>query len=356
MHTPPVDVLRAQLAALEGDLYPTAVKVGMLGSRELAKEVGAWLRDLREKAAEGDRVPLVVVDPVMISTSGHKLVDDNAISAMIELVFPYSDLITPNKFEAEELLGRKLHVPEEVESGARELLAMGPRAVLIKGGHSLREEQGQESAAVSDKDHVSVGYAQDYLLMSTGMAEEGKPVKDRSRLCDGSRGVWLRSARYDTVHTHGTGCTLSSAIATAWAMGQQERQEGAKENGKAQHLGALSSMHLADACCIAKAYVTAGIARGVQVCVFFCVCTRHRRYKCNGAFVNVDVDILEINVEWLRGGLMQTMSSPTIVLMTGMCSETFACKVCYLRSPFNVAFITKLAWSRTRARGPHRFP
>lgn len=71
------------------------------------------------------------------------------------------------------------------------------------------------------------------------------------------------SLRHDTVHTHGTGCTLSSAIATAWAMGQRERS--ALAGSTAENIGALSSMHLIDACCVAKAYVNAGIATGVQV-------------------------------------------------------------------------------------------
>jgi hydroxymethylpyrimidine/phosphomethylpyrimidine kinase len=69
--------------------------------------------------------------------------------------------------------------------------------------------------------------------------------------------------RHDTIHTHGTGCTLSSSIATAWAMGERER--AALLGSTAENIGALSSMHLVDACCIAKAYVNAGIACGVQV-------------------------------------------------------------------------------------------
>jgi hydroxymethylpyrimidine/phosphomethylpyrimidine kinase len=206
---------------LEGDLFPLAVKVGMLGTRELAEEVGAWICKLKENGNSGRQqaVPLVVVDPVMISTSGHKLIDDFAKSAMIKKVFPYADLVTPNKFEAEELLGRKLRTYEDVEAGAREILAMGPKAVLIKGGHSLSEEQGKERTSENNDSSGS----QDYLLMSIEISQEGKPVKDRQRLCDGSRGIWLRSERYDTDNTHGTGCTLSSSIATAWAMGQRER-------------------------------------------------------------------------------------------------------------------------------------
>lgn len=203
VHSPGIDFLREQLTCLQGDLYPAAVKVGMLGSGELAEEVGGWLRQLKENPSTSSKAPLVVVDPVMISTSGHKLVDDTAQAAMIQKVFPYADLVTPNKFEAEALLGRKLLTPEDVEIGAREILNMGPKAVLIKGGHSLNEMQGKEASGVasspslSDDDrNVSVGYAQDFLLMANEFAEEGKPVKDQPRLCDGSRGVWLRSDRY----------------------------------------------------------------------------------------------------------------------------------------------------------------
>jgi len=266
IHAPPIDFLREQLSTLESDLYPNAVKIGMLGTKDLAEEVGSWLAKLKDTNNNDKKAPMIVVDPVMISTSGTKLIDDTAKAAMIEKVFPYADLVTPNKFEAEELLGRKLTSPEDVEIGAREILAMGPQAVLIKGGHSLLEEQGKSSTAPlsDDADNVSVGCAQDYLLLSNSMSEEGKPVKDQPRLCDGSRGVWLRSDRYDTIHTHGTGCTLSSSIAAAWAMGQRERDD-TSINKSGEQIGALSSMYLVDACCIAKAYVNAGIARGVQL-------------------------------------------------------------------------------------------
>lgn len=265
VHSPPVEFLRTQLSALEGDLFPRAVKIGMLGTKDLAEEVGGWIRKLKEES-NGRKVPLVVVDPVMISTSGHKLIDDSAKSAMIGKVFPYADLVTPNKFEAEELLGRKLRTLEDVEVAAREILSMGPKAVLIKGGHALSEEQGKDGQT-PDENNVSAG-SQDYLLMSNEMAEVGKPVQDRHRLCDGSRGVWLRCDKYENVNTHGTGCTLSSSIAAAWAMGQRERENSSDDDDGSEKVGALCSMYLVDACCVAKAYVNAGIARGVQVCYF----------------------------------------------------------------------------------------
>ncbi len=137
-----MDFLRLQLDTLTKDLYPRAVKVGMLGSRELAEEVGRFLEGLKKQTHKKDdndneeaeataeaetetetkmeqerESPFVVLDPVMISTSGHKLIEDEAKEAIIESIFPYVDVVTPNKFEAEELLGRKLTTPEDVEQG-----------------------------------------------------------------------------------------------------------------------------------------------------------------------------------------------------------------------------------------------
>jgi hydroxymethylpyrimidine kinase/phosphomethylpyrimidine kinase len=192
VHYPPVEFLREQLTCLENDMYPSAVKVGMLGTKELAEEVGGWIANL--SSTFGENKPLVVVDPVMISTSGHKLIDGEAKTALLEKVFPFADLVTPNKFEAEELLGRKLVTYKDVEDGAREILVIGPKAVLIKGGHSLAEtKDGTSTMEVHDQ--VSNDFAQDYLLTNEDMSMVGKPVKDKPRLCDGSRGVWLRSVR-----------------------------------------------------------------------------------------------------------------------------------------------------------------
>lgn len=196
MHVPPVEFLSRQLETLGNDLTPMAVKVGMIPTKESATEVGRWIRECKTNA--GGVSPLaVVVDPVMISTSGHRLVDVEAKMAMVTHVFPYADLITPNKFEAEELLGRKLVTTRDVEEGAREILTeMGPKAVLIKGGHALLDEESVGSTShVAGFQYGANDYAQDYLLTDLDSSLAGKPVKDQPRLCDGSRGVWLRSKR-----------------------------------------------------------------------------------------------------------------------------------------------------------------
>lgn len=252
IHAPPSSFLRKQLDTLLEDMPPRAVKIGMLGTSELAIEVGNFLKTLPKET-------YVVLDPVMISTSGSKLIQDEAKEAMIEHVFPHADILTPNKYEAEELLGRKLVTPEDVESGAKEILEMGCKAVLIKGGHSLSEKESTKSSIEKTKqEQKSIcsidGYSQDYFL------SKSIDAKADERLCDAATtGIWIRSVRYDTIHTHGTGCTLSSSIASALAIGHQYREQGNSESG------ANSAIYDVDACVLGKAYVTAGIDRGVQV-------------------------------------------------------------------------------------------
>lgn len=187
VHAPDPSFLQQQLDALMDDLPPQAVKIGMLGTRALAEMVGKALSKLR---AANENL-WVVVDPVMISTSGSKLLDDDAVEAMIQNVFPLADVITPNKFEAEALLKRKLKNPEDIEKGAKELLQMGCKAVLIKGGHTLTESSSaEEQDAPSLEVQSTLEYAQDYLLSA-----EAPPAEGEERLCDGCRGVWLRTRR-----------------------------------------------------------------------------------------------------------------------------------------------------------------
>ena len=261
VHAPPLAFLRQQLATLQCDLPPRAIKIGMLGTQELAQEVGRFLKELRESRTGEEEPPIVVLDPVMISTSGHKLIDDHAQEAIIQDVFPYVDVVTPNKFEAEALLGRELTTPQEVEEGAKELLAMGAKAVLIKGGHSLAESSSQsnKNAASTLDINATMGYAQDFFVSS----EPPLDASGKERLCDGCRGVWLRSTRYDSPNTHGTGCTLSSAMAAALALGHQQR--ALQQQDDSSGTGAARAIHVIDACCLAKAYVTAGIGRGVRL-------------------------------------------------------------------------------------------
>ena len=136
--------------------------------------------------------------------------------------------------------------------GARDILnTMGVGAVLIKGGHTMDD----------DDEIISSSFSQDYFLSRKRSDASDSSTKSlaQRRLCDGEYGVWLRSPRLHSDNTHGTGCTLSSSIASALALGRPK--------GDTSSVGSPSAIDdILDACCLAKAYVTAGIERGVQVC------------------------------------------------------------------------------------------
>ncbi|MEM7211690.1 MAG: bifunctional hydroxymethylpyrimidine kinase/phosphomethylpyrimidine kinase [Pseudomonadota bacterium] len=174
VHEVPSEVVGAQITAVLDDLSVDAIKLGMLFSPAIIGEVAA--------ALEGYPGP-VVLDPVMIAKSGDALLQDTAIDAMVAQMLPRATVLTPNLPEAARLLGcaPAKDVPEMTEQG-RALLAMGPSAVLMKGGHGTGE-------VLTD------------LLISAHYQVE------------------LTAPRRETRNTHGTGCTLSSAIAAGMATG-----------------------------------------------------------------------------------------------------------------------------------------
>jgi len=175
----------AQIDAVASDMPVAAVKTGMLATGPIVEAVA--------DALTRRRLPHVVVDPVMVAKSGDRLLDSAAEAAYRERLFPLAEVVTPNLAEAEALLGRPVRSVEAMARAARDLHALGPRAVLVKGGHL-------------DGDPVDVFF-------------------------DGRRLEELRAARIDTPHTHGTGCTLSAAIAARLALGADalSAARGAKE-------------------------------------------------------------------------------------------------------------------------------
>lgn len=176
IHPVPPEFVRQQLDAVLSDIGVDAVKIGMLFSPELIKTVAGALAEYS--------VPNIVLDPVMIAQSGDKLLQDDAIEAIIEHLLPLADVLTPNLPEAEVLTGTSITNSADIEKAADTLSRSGCRAVLVKGGHLT----GQQS---------------DDLLYLT--AEK--------------RFVELTGSRIETVNNHGTGCTLSSAIASMMAKG-----------------------------------------------------------------------------------------------------------------------------------------
>ena len=174
------DMVRRQLEAVLSDIRPDALKTGMLANAAIIRAVASSLQQSRA-------IPLVV-DPVMISKSGNPLLEPEATAMLRELLVPLADLITPNIPEAEALTDNALRDDEDLERAARKLRAMGARAVLIKGGHRL---------------HLQ--------------SERGHEVIDL--FYDGREFHTIRGPRVTTPHTHGTGCTLSAAIAAGLAQG-----------------------------------------------------------------------------------------------------------------------------------------
>ncbi|MFW6243515.1 MAG: bifunctional hydroxymethylpyrimidine kinase/phosphomethylpyrimidine kinase [Desulfovibrionales bacterium] len=171
---PPPGFVARQLQVVLDDFAVAACKTGMLFSREIIEALAPLL--------ETRGFPLVV-DPVCMSQTGHQLLQDDAVEALIGRVLPLADLITPNKPEAELLAGMTISSGEDIGRCLERLLDLGPAAVLLKGGHF----QGQEMV--------------DWLAL---------PGQDPVR---------LSHRRIPTSHTHGTGCTLSAAIATHLGLG-----------------------------------------------------------------------------------------------------------------------------------------
>ncbi len=168
-------MLRAQLEALEFDLPPVAIKTGMLGSPSTCRILAKFL-----KSRLTSHSSILVCDPILKSTSGADLLDPEALDILSQHIFPHVAILTPNLPEAELLIGHKI---EDVEEAADEILAMGVDSVLIKGGHA----EGDQCCDFWSK---------------------------------GNECAWFTTARIDTRATHGTGCILSSAIASAIALGQ----------------------------------------------------------------------------------------------------------------------------------------
>ncbi len=169
-------VVAKQIEAVFADLRPSAVKIGMLFSEEIVKVVASTLKKYMP-------IP-IILDPVMISTSGSKLIDPDAVDAIIYDLFPLATVITPNRMEAEQIARIKIKDKEDITTAAMLIFQQGGEYVLIKGGH------------------FGGKVMTDYLFK-----------KEESDM------ITLDGPRVETNNTHGTGCTLSSAITAYIALG-----------------------------------------------------------------------------------------------------------------------------------------
>ncbi|MDA8446814.1 bifunctional hydroxymethylpyrimidine kinase/phosphomethylpyrimidine kinase [Paracidovorax valerianellae] len=195
IHGVPPDMLRQQIDAVVEDIGVDAVKIGMLHSPETVRVVADALRR--------HRLPHVVLDPVMVATSGDRLIAPETVGVLVDELFPLAALITPNLDEAALLLRRPVDGAEALDRAAQDLLALGAPAVLLKGGH------------------LPGDWVIDVLAGPNGLQHR------------------LQSARIATHNGHGTGCTLSSAIAAHLALGHPLIQ--AVEQARAYILAAIAA-------------------------------------------------------------------------------------------------------------------
>jgi hydroxymethylpyrimidine/phosphomethylpyrimidine kinase len=199
IHAVPAEFLKAQIQSVLDDIGVDAVKIGMLHAPGIV-EVVAW-------AIDHYKLTNVVLDPVMVATSGDRLIASETVQVLVHELFPRVSVITPNLDEAALLLGRDIPNAEALDIAAQDLLAMGARAVLLKGGHLAGDE------------------VVDLLADASGPLQR------------------LASRRIASRNVHGTGCTLSSAIAAHLALGHG----------------------LSEAVSLARAFILGAIAQGADV-------------------------------------------------------------------------------------------
>ena len=168
------EMIKSQIKVIFDDIKVDAVKIGMVSKIESIKAISEALKEIKD-------LPPIVLDPVMVSTSGYKLLSEDAKETLIKELFPLSTLITPNLPEVEEILGIKIEDLEDMKEASKKLKKLGTKYVLIKGGHLKND-------------------ATDLLF-------------------DGENFIYFKEQKINTNNTHGTGCTLSSAIAANLAKG-----------------------------------------------------------------------------------------------------------------------------------------
>ena len=188
------EFLASQLDCIFTDIFPDAVKTGMVSSTGLIQVIADKLKQYKAKN--------IVVDPVMVATSGSRLISQEAVDALKELLLPLATVLTPNIPEAEVLSGLTISGPADMEKAAQAIGEAYGCAVLCKGGHDLNDAND--------------------LLWRDGTCK------------------WFHGRRIDNPNTHGTGCTLSSAIASNLAKGCD--LDTAVERAKAYLSGALAAM------------------------------------------------------------------------------------------------------------------
>ncbi len=194
------ETVRGQVEPILQDFDVSAVKTGMLPTREIIEEVAQLVRE--------NNLKNFVVDPVVRSTSGFDLIDDEALLALVERLFPIADIVTPNIPEAERITGTKIETVDDIRKCAKIMQSLGARNVLIKGGHLPIFDRGFR---IADLKQDELRTAKDFLFLGNDMHI-------------------FETEFINTNATHGTGCTLAAAIAANLANGKNLYE--AVENSK----------------------------------------------------------------------------------------------------------------------------
>jgi hydroxymethylpyrimidine/phosphomethylpyrimidine kinase len=194
----PADLVTAQIEAVAGDLELHATKIGMLANAAIAEAVAAAIAELD--------LPLVVVDPVLVSSSGERLLDDDGVRVLCTELLPLARVVTPNIPEAEALSGRRIHSMDDAYEAARRIQDMGAKAVIITGGHGFTPHEAPRTRHPAP--------ATPHLAPRTPPLSEVVDV-----LLEGDALLEFRAPRVESRHTHGTGCTYASAVAAGLALG-----------------------------------------------------------------------------------------------------------------------------------------
>jgi hydroxymethylpyrimidine/phosphomethylpyrimidine kinase len=188
------DLVTAQIEAVAGDMEIHAVKTGMLADAAIVEAVAAAIQELD--------LPLLVVDPVIASSSGYRLLDEDGVQMLRTELFPLARVVTPNLPEAEALSGRRVRTGDDARDAARRIHDLGPAAVVITGGHGQGSVTGEQ-----------------------GSGQGGAEVVDL--LYDGHAFTELRVPRVNGIEAHGTGCTYASAVAAYLALGRSLEEAAA---------------------------------------------------------------------------------------------------------------------------------
>jgi hydroxymethylpyrimidine/phosphomethylpyrimidine kinase len=213
------DLVTAQIEAVAGDFAIAATKIGMLATAAIVEAVAAAIEELD--------LPLVVVDPVLVSSSGECLLDADGVDALRNLLLPLARVVTPNIPEAEAISGIRITSPDAARKAARRIHEMGARAVIITGGHAI------ESALVPGSHSPLSNHSspQSPTRPITNPPNPQPPIPNpvaEDLLFDGRVFHEHRVVRVASRHTHGTGCTFASAVAAGLALGRDLAEAAAR--------------------------------------------------------------------------------------------------------------------------------